>query len=211
MSDTDLSWTGKPPRITNPEEAAAAERILRERPGEPKGHEKLDELRPAHSEELSPAPSRLDPELRWFFPALAYSMMGMDRSLFELFSWAAQAAVRVSSHRADQPIADFAGADVSANPWFYTVQGIGREQADEFISYVETYRFDDPNRRLNWQLSFQELRVADPFVADSRVGTYLTFLLPECLTSGRRTSVVRPAGLLLDRPLLGIRTEPEAE
>lgn len=200
----DLSWTEKPPRILNPEEAEEAGRILSRKPGEPRGHEKLADLKQAHREELSPSPSGLDPDLSWFFPGLAYCLMGMDRSLFELFSHGMGKPVPVTTYRADSPLVDFQSVDVSGNPWFYTLQGIPQDQGPGFSDYIQTFQFNDRANYVSWELTVAEIRLADPFRSEStRTGVDCSVLLPAC-SNGRRVVLSQLPGLALNRPCLAI-------
>lgn len=202
----------QPPGFQDPEEATEAQKILQREHSVERGHEKLDELKPVHNEDYQPAPDQLDPELVWFFPALAYCMVGMDRSLFELFSWAAKRSIKVVTHQADKPVALFEGADISDNRWFYTLQGIERGIVDEFSGYIETYQFNDKQRELQWRLIAHKLRIRDPF-AFAKTGVHqgadAVVLLPECLTTRRCVIPVQEPGLRLDQLKLGMALSPE--
>jgi len=199
------SWINEPPRLLNPSEAEEATKVLRRPVNEPAGHTDLKELRAAHIEEISPSPARLDHDKLWFFPGLAYCMMRMDRSLFELYSWATDKAVSVMSYRADKPIALFHGADISDNPWFYTVQGVDQGLGKLFSDYISTYRFRDSKRNAEWRLVPTATRIADPF-ANSE-GIDVTLLLPANLTSNRRVVIVQEPGLRLQQLILGVVSE----
>lgn len=205
MSD-DLRWTEHPPTIDNPDEAKKAQEILDREPGVPRGQQTAEDLKPAHREELSPLSSQLDPERAWFFTALAYCMVGMDRSLFELYAQHLDQPVDVITYRPqDKPIALFDGADIRSNPWFYTIQGIPHELAMGFIDYIESFKFNDQTRSLEWVLGAHHTRLADPLVTDQRVGASVYLLLPECLSSRRRVVVTQEPGLKLDELCLGIQ------
>lgn len=211
MAKDDLSWVGRPPKILNPAEARKAEDVLRREHGIPRGETTLADIKPAHSEEISPPPRRLDPDRIWFFPALLYAMIQLDRSAFEIYSWALKRSVPVTTHRTPAPVAEVSGADISDNPWFHTVQGIDTEFRS-FIDYLETYRFNNPRTGHSWCVRFQPLRIADPFIdGDMRKGAECHFILPVLLTGNLHTRVVKPPGLQLDTPTLAlIRVEDHA-
>jgi len=200
----DLSWTENPPAIENPDEARQAQEILSRESGVPRGHETAEDLRPAHVENLEPPPKQLSKEQAWFFPALAYCMLGMDRSLFELYAKHLDEEIPVTTYRSEKPISLFDGADITTNPWFYTVQGIPPETAVGFAEFIQTFQFNDPLRKLEWALHIHDTRIADPFLKE-RTGVSVTLLLPECLTSRRVAVVTRESGLRLDPLHLGLR------
>ncbi len=209
MSDSP-DWTAKPPALENPKEAAEAQEILAREHSVPRGHEDLSEIKSIHKEEVNPSPKNLDSDHAWYFPACAYCMIGMDRSLFELYSWYKHAAVPVLTHRAEKPIAELEGVDISKNPWFYTVQGIDQNDARAFKEYIESYEFNDRKNNLQWRLHIQPMRTTDPFMdSDVRVGVPMYLMLPECLTTRRRVMVTREPGLALNPLRLGVRQLPK--
>lgn len=190
-------------RYDDVEEVNAAHRILRTPRNEPLGHATLEELCNAEREKVSPAPRRLDPDLRWFLPGPLYCVMGLDRSIFHLFAWARKRDVPVVTHLAAKPVVEIFRAE-SIHPWLATVQGVHPDIAGPLVDYVESYRFEDRARGLTWCASAVELRVADPF-AQERVGVSLIAFLPECLTSGRRLVPESLTNLTLERPRLVVR------
>lgn len=206
----ESDWQQKPPTIENPEEAAKAQEILSREPGVPRGHADLSEVKPAHTEEIESPPHRLDDEVAWCFPACAYCMVGLDRSLFELYSWHKQAAVPVTSYRTDKPIAQLEGVDISRNPWFHTIQGIDMADANLFREYIESYEFRDHKSNLSWRLHFRPVRIADPFFdSDVKISVAVYLLLPECITTKRRVVITREPGLALQELRLGVRQLPK--
>ncbi len=185
-------------------EAREANQILSREHSVPRGHQDLSDLRPAKREELSPSPKRLDPEKRWFFPALAYCMVGLDRSLFALFESQLCAEVRVTTYKTPSPVSLLTNVDVSDQPWFHLVQGIDRGMGQAFVDFIETFRFRGKDEE--WSLGSRLTRIADPFAeGDERVGHEVVFLLPVNLTQGRQVAMVRPPGLHLATPVLGVR------
>lgn len=206
----DHSWMERPPAILNPVEAARADAILARPANVPRGHEKLDDLKPIHREEVAASPAQLTADLSWFFPGLAYCMMGMDRSLFELFSHGAGQGVEVVTHRTSDPVVLFDGVDVRTNPWFHTVQGIDPALMSSFCGYIETFRFTDPRKQVEWILSARTIRIADPFMSSTaKRGVDVIVLLPTCVSTHREVVVRQQAGLTLQPVILGIRRQRE--
>jgi hypothetical protein len=205
---TDLPTGDEPPVITNPDEAAKAEEILKREHGVPRGHTDLSDAPPAHQETISPSPQCLDDQRVWFFPAFAYCMVGIDRSVFELFSHEIGKPVDIVTYRAEKPVALFDGGDIRSNPWFYTVQGLEPDLATQFCDYIETFLFNDAPRDLSWCLKLREIRIADPFVRGKREGVEVIVFLPECLTSQKRVGILREPGLLLAPLILGVEPAP---
>lgn len=198
------------PGFEDYEEALAAHEVLSRPSGVPRGHEQLGMLRKSHTEEIAPSPKYLDRDRTWFVPALAYCMMRMDRSLFELYSWAIDKDIDVISHRTDRPITEFRGVDVSKNAWFHTIQGIDSSLAGAFIEYIKTYKFNDKINSVEWCLHAVPLRIADPFSdGDIKSGIDAIVFLPECMTTKRKVCITREAGLQLMTPELGIVEESE--
>lgn len=210
MSD-DLSWMQKPPAFIDPVQAKASTELLRRPSNVPRGHVDATETRAAHREDLTPAPSALSPDFVWFFPGLAYCMIGLDRSLFDLYTAAVNRTIQVRTHRADKPIFQFRGADVTANPWFATVQGVPPDVADDFIGFVSSFEFRNPRgpQPTSWFVEPVKTRIADPFVA-TPTGADITILLPGCLTTRRAVVIAEPAGLRLGTPVLSIKAAGHA-
>lgn len=205
MESTD----GKP-GFEDYEEARSAHEVLARPSGVPRGHERLGMLRKSHVEEIAPSPKYLDRERTWFIPALAYCMMRMDRSLFELYSWAIDKDIDVVSYRTDSPLVTFSGVDISKNPWFHTVQGAETPIAGAFTEYIKTYKFNDTINNVEWCLHAAPLRIADPFHdGEMRSGIDAIVFLPECMTTKRKVCVIKGAGLHLGIPELGIVGSPE--
>jgi hypothetical protein len=190
--------------FVDPAEAAAANEVLARPKNEAVGNISLKDLKPVFKEHQQPSPDRLDPDYCWFFPALAYCMMGMDKSLFELYFWALDKSLEVRSYKADKLLATFSGADVTNNPWFYIIQGIPKDTADDFKNYIETYEFRRPVDS-KWCLRGQYVRYPDPFYTGTpKVGVDLCVLLPVCLTTKRKVIILTAPGLALENLELGI-------
>ncbi len=206
MTDDDLSWMEKPPAFLDPQQAKAATELLRRPSNVPRGHTDAGQVKAAHREDLNPAPTSLAPEYTWIFPGLAYCMIGLDRSLFDLYAAAMGTAIPVRTHRADKTLFDFRGADVSGNPWFATIQGIPHSVAPDFLGFVSTFEFRNTSgpQATSWFVEPARTRIADPFVSKP-LGVDVTILLPGCLTTRRAVVILDPAGLHLAKPVLGIK------
>ena len=206
MSD-DMTWMRDPPRYEDPEEAAEANRILKRPVNEPYGHEPAHDVQPAHREKISPTPTKLSPDYDWFFPGLAYCMLGLDRSIFALYSQFLNQDVKVTSYRVSQPIAHFDGADITSNTWFHTIQGVEEGIGAGVAGYVGTFRFHDPFRQKDWGVRAEVIRIADPCCPADKVGATVTVLLPVCISDNWHTRISQYPGLRLDDLHIGIHRE----
>ena len=177
--------------------------ILAAKPGVPAGHQDLTEL-PVVKESYSPAPPRLSPDRAWVFGCLAYCLVGLDRSLFSLYGWARGKDLLVTSYLADTPILRFEGVDVTANQWFHTIQGIDLDEVTQFVQYIETYQFRNQHTGKDWGLRAVDIRVADPFVKDRKVGVTVTAFLPYTRDGHEVYCSVQP-GLMLGDGQLSVR------
>lgn len=177
-------------------EAAHAHQLLQRPTGEAYGHTTTSEV-PALKEHYEADPNVLPDGHSWFFPALAYCLVGVDKSLFELCTWNTQVQMRVKTYQAAKPIAKFNGVDVTRNRWFYTIQGIPLDQHDVFAAFASSMIFRKPGR--SWGLALEVHRIADPY---SGRGIDCTFLLP--YTTVKKVEVTTPAGLLLSTPTLAM-------
>jgi hypothetical protein len=212
MSHTSGWDPDAPPELLDAEAALAATSLVKRPANVPKGSAPLTELVGTHAETVEAAPNRLDPELTWFVPGLAYCMMGLDRSLFELYAWASSRTVPVKTYRTQTPLCLFTGVDISANPWFHTVQGISSDVARVLIEYIASFEFrrGQVEPKQVWALVPEKLRIRDPFVSARTQGVNVIAWLPHCRTTGRRVVCTEPAGLQLSTPVLGIRRDPVA-
>lgn len=199
MSD-NLAWTNKPPSLDDPDEAQVARDILDRETGVPRGHTDLKELKSIQREEKDATPNRLDSDKVFFIPCLAYCMMGLDRSVFDLYSWASDSTLDVVTYQAPRPLFNFDGVDVSENPWFYMIQGIDHDLATPFSDYIESYEFRSQAHGISWALDATLTRIADPFVkGEEREGVNVIILLPRC-SDGRYVGLT-PGGLHLKTPV----------
>lgn len=107
---------------------------------------------------------RLDPDLTWIHLGFAYVMIGIDRSLFEVFNAAAPAGeqLTVKTVTTPGPVASVIGAEYHRNPWSRMVQGIPADKARAFIDFVASYRFDRKATGVTYWCNFQEVTCADP-------------------------------------------------
>jgi hypothetical protein len=164
---------------------------------------------PAHStqidaeqrhEELEPG-RPLDPELTWFSLGLAYSLIKIDRSLFEVYQAAGNFTIPVRSYQAAEPIISAPGSEYHTNPWIAIVQGIPASHRRPFIDFVASYLFS--RGATKYRCGFQEIRVRDPF-AESGVPVW--FALPDNTTARRRVVVAQSSGLWLTPPVMKVET-----
>lgn len=147
----------------------------------------------------------LDPAYQWFCLGLAYCLIKIDRSLFEVFQAAGNLSIPIKTHRADRSIIDIPASNYEVNPWSAMIQGIPREHGRNFIDFIASYKFDRKDTGHQWCCNFQELRCADPLASEaSRAAVNIWFALPRNMTTGRQITILRPPGLLLDRPVFGV-------
>jgi hypothetical protein len=147
----------------------------------------------------------LDDNYTWYWPALLYMAIGLDRSIFAMFQDGLKKSFTVKTHQSSEPIVGFAGADKATNPWSGIVQGIPTEHASNFDGYVASYKFVRPGKI--WRVNPTPTRVADPLVKLRRVGAWCTLLLPELPELGRKVVVTEQAGLMLRRPMVAIHAD----
>jgi len=115
---------------------------------------------PKHSEQYHKAPDRLDPGMCWVIPGLAYMQLRMDKSLFDLCSWARNLPVPVVSHLAPKQL--FVTPWEQYGPWFQSIQGISKADSLFCLSYLESFEFRrDMTER--WVLRFEPVPILDPF------------------------------------------------
>jgi hypothetical protein len=196
----------QPARFEDPDKAVKALELLRRPAGTASGHTTVNEVKPAAKESYAPSPSYLDPDYFWVFPALAYCMVGIDKSLFSLYTWNTGVELDVTTYLTETPICVFENIDISKNRWFYTVQGIPMEYSKDFTYFVESFVFKHDLRNEHWSLSVQQERCADPFASSllERTGTYINILLPTCTTKNLQVSISKSSGLQLTEPVLSI-------
>jgi len=198
--DSDLSWMQKPPELLG-EEALEASRAFARKANVPTYVEGVDQARPAARESVIPAPVRLSRDKLWVFPALLYTMVGLDKSLFELYTLQFGVEIPVVSYRADRPVVGLLGAEAKADSWFGVLQGVDPVAGRAALTFLETFTFRNPRNGLEWSVTANSQRMADPFAAGSGIDVEL--LLPRCLTRNRRVVVVQDAGLDLRPVVLG--------
>lgn len=149
------------PRILNPEEAAKAHEILARPQGVPFNRKDVATLR--KREEIAPPPKWLDQSMVWYFPGLVYSVVGLDKSLFELYMADTGVDLKPITHCADRPVVGFHGVDVRPNKWFYTVQGIEADYASDFDRFLMTLGL---RKKANlWSIGLTRVPIPDPFMA----------------------------------------------
>ena len=210
-SDEDLSWAKQPATVEKSETFDAALSV----PAIPRGHTLLNEVQSLDKEEYGPAPDRLHDGVTWFYPALIYCVVGVNKSLFELYKLGARTKFRVGTYLSESPIIRFAGMDMAQDTatynWLRTVQCIPEDDAIPFISYIESFEFRGPPGGVNWKAKFQKIRIADPFCRRTngdRIGAEVWVALPYDLMHNKVIGIVKDAGLRLDPPILGVMDVP---
>jgi len=178
-------------------------RISKREPNVPIGRAKVA-VPQLYFESATPT-ARLDDSYTWYWPALIYMAIGLDRSIFAMFQDGLRTSFTVKTHQSSDPIVGFAGASNATNPWSGTVQGIPTQHAAAFDGYVASYKFVRPDRV--WRVTPTPTRIADPFVQHQRVGAWCTLLLPELPELGRKVVVTEQAGLMLRRPMVAIHAD----
>jgi len=113
----------------------------------------------------------------WIIPGLAYMQLRMDKSLFDLCSWARNLPVPVVSHITPDPLYVTPPWDATAS-WFHSIQGISKADSLFCISYLESFEFRrDMTER--WVLRFEPVQIIDPFNGISPVSVLM--VLPKRL------------------------------
>jgi len=196
-----------PPKFDNPEEALRATKLLKRAGGVPRDHQDVADVPTTASEALLPAPSQLDPEWAWFFPALLYTAVGLDKSIFQLLAHAAEKTIPVRTYQAAEHIAKFEHAVADANPWMSVVQGIPKEFEQAAREFMESFVFSRKiHPVMDMSVKASLTRIADPFKwGTSRTGVDVYFLLPYAVGGGKQIVIRSASGLALTTPLLAVR------
>src|SRR5690348_9484616 len=113
MTDQDLPAGFEPlPHSIEPGAVAQAKKVLHDPVGVPVHHTTID----AEERHENPEPtSGLAPGYTWFCLGLAYCLIRIDRSLFEVFQAAKNKTLPVRTHRADQAISAVNGSNYELN------------------------------------------------------------------------------------------------
>lgn len=193
----------EPARYVDMQEVTAAHAALRVPGDTPLGGDTLSELASPTRESIMPDPPYLDPELCWVMPGLLYCVMGLDKSVFHLFSWAMKRDVQVCTHLAPTALIDLVSSSSKGHPWLGTVQGVSPELSGRLVDYIESFRFNDP-RGNAWCACAHQMRIRDPFSAQD-TGVSVVLFLPECLTTGRWLALESEYNLGLERPRVVVR------
>jgi hypothetical protein len=114
----------------------------------------------------------LDPGLAWIHLGLAYVMIRIDRSLFEVFNAAAEAGRHINPVNVETPgpVAHVNGAEYHRNPWSRILQGVPKDRIREFVDFAASYRFvrrlPDGTEKSYW-CNFKELECLD-FISEAQ-------------------------------------------
>lgn len=105
--------------------------------------------------------------MTWYLPGLLYALVGLDRSVFEMYRAASGKSLRVRCHATQEPLMGLLGSSLkSSNPWFYTIQGIPHGDAPGFEAYLASFVFRAPGG--TWTASWGAGEVVDPFWSGNR-------------------------------------------
>jgi hypothetical protein len=149
------------PKILNPEQAREADALIRRPRNTPIRHTEVNDVKEYYKESYLPTPQRLDPDYTWVFTALLYSLVGLDKSIFELLHKDLGVNLNPQSVKSDGLIAEFEAVDTTRNPWFYTLQGLRKEDYSLFKDYVESFKFRRPT--IEWNCVVAPATIHDPF------------------------------------------------
>lgn len=174
---------------------------LEERP--PKDPVSAEEVKKADDAPATEA-TELDESKVWFFPALVYTLIGLDRSMFELYAWESGNEFTYNTVRTPAPVATFDGVDISKSAWFHTVQGLDQSLSLDFIDYMSSFLFRDPSGAKEWAINFTEVRMRDPVWKGDPRPVDIVFALPECRTNGKKVVVTTEPGPELGPVSLGV-------
>ena len=205
------SWMNNPPAFENPEEALEATRVLKRPGGVPRDPQEVSEVPSTASEQLLPSPNNLDRDWLWVAPGLLYTIVGLDKSIFQLFSHALNTGIPVRTYQSQEHVFKFGNPIVDANPWFSIVQGIPLDKEAEFVGFVESFLFRRQTAKgvLEFTVACRRSRIADPFRQSiPKEGVDVILLLPQ-VVGGNEVIIRNPAGLLLETPVLSIQKRTE--
>lgn len=128
---------------------------------------------------------------------MVYSVVGLDRSAFDLFGASLNRNVEVTTYQSGSPMFQMdVGGPVLDPVWLRTIQGIDLTLHGQFVDHLSSYEFRRPQG--SCRVEALMLRVADPF-AEDRVGVPVTLWLP--FRAGRRAEII-PRGATLNRPIV---------
>lgn len=140
------------PRIDNPEGLQAFWSIAGVKPGDRRKLQ-VDTLL-GHSEQLQPMPDELPTGHTWYLPALIYTFVGLDRSLFKIFALQLGRGLEIPTFKSADLLLPVNGVD-NHHQWFSTVQGLPVEHAQAFADFLSTFAV---NNRRTGEMVFLDLR-----------------------------------------------------
>lgn len=126
----------------------------------------------------------LSSDYAWFCLGLAYCMVKIDRSLFEVFQSAGNRSFALKTHRADSALCTVDKASYHTNPWSATVQGLPRNLGQTFADFVSSYEFVRKDTGDTWKVEWLSAPVHDPFVAGHVVDIH--YAMPVNVTKKRK-------------------------
>lgn len=203
------SWMNKPPEFIDPEKSIAAHKVLKREKGVPRDFQNVADVASNKVEKVMPSPARLDPEWGWCFPGLLYLIVGLDKSLFHLYSQWSNVDVPVRTHQSPSHVAVFNNQVVDSNPWMSILQGVPISELQNIRDFIESFSFrrKEP-MEIEYGVETKKVRIADPFATTSpKVGVDVVFFLPVAISHQRKVIVQKEAGLTLQTPILTITKE----
>lgn len=171
--------------------------------GEPVNHTKI---LADHRFEQPQSFTGFSAEYTWFFLGFAYTLIKIDRSLFEVYQSFANETVPVRTFQADRYFLQVPQApNFKLNQNAYIIQGIPSEYAERFVAFVESYVFDRKDTNEAWRCQFGTTLVPDPF-ALVVMPLPLTIAYPVNTTKKRYWTMTKPPGPHLGSPEFGVGT-----
>lgn len=176
-------------------EMARLQGINRKPAGLISGTAKMDAER--RFEELEPGRS-LSSDYAWFCLGLAYCLVKIDRSLFEVFQAAGNQSFQLKTYRADKALCHIDRAKYHENPWSATVQGLPHNLAVQFSDFVSSYDFVRKDTGDTWKVEWISAQMNDPFHESHLVDIH--YAMPVNVTKRRKFMMIARAAV----PILGM-------
>ena len=184
------------------------ERLLKtnaDKVGTPVHHSEIDV--DDRFEDTSVVVRGLEPNRTWIFLGFVYSLIpGIQHSLFERYNASVKVGeptVDVKTVQLENPIC-YISEGFRTNPWAYKVQGIRQSFSQRVIDFMASFRFhrnaEDGFPEVDYRIDFEEVRMADPTITDSKRAVSVFFGKPVNLTTKRTVAMLEAPGLLLRPP-----------
>lgn len=110
-----------------------------------------------HTEHRVNVSTELPQGYEWFVPALVYTFVGLDCSLFKIFAAKSiGSGLDIPTVLFDQPVVDVEGVTLT-HEWYRTVQGMEPRYMQQFKDFLETFSVKVPRRDKHFSFDLQEL------------------------------------------------------